>query len=107
MAEYEVGGAPVSGTKYLVTDHLGSTRMLLDEVGGVVERFDFVPFGGELVRSGNGYGVVGDPVKQKFTGKERDAETGLDWFESRYFSSAQGRFTIDFELRVEFCYDRA
>lgn len=28
-----------------------------------------------------------------FTGKERDAETGLDYFESRYFSAAQGRFT--------------
>jgi RHS repeat-associated protein len=29
----------------------------------------------------------------EFTGKERDAETGLDYFEKRYFSSAQGRFT--------------
>lgn len=29
----------------------------------------------------------------KFTGKERDAETGLDYFEARYFSGAQGRFT--------------
>jgi RHS repeat-associated protein len=29
----------------------------------------------------------------KFTGKERDAETGLDYFGERYFSSAQGRFT--------------
>jgi RHS repeat-associated protein len=29
----------------------------------------------------------------KFTGKERDAETGLDYFETRYFSPAQGRFT--------------
>jgi RHS repeat-associated protein len=29
---------------------------------------------------------------QKFTSKERDAETGLDYFEARYFSSAQGRF---------------
>jgi RHS repeat-associated protein len=29
----------------------------------------------------------------QFTGKERDAETGLDYFESRYFSDAQGRFT--------------
>ena len=28
-----------------------------------------------------------------FTGKERDAETGLDYFNTRYFSSAQGRFT--------------
>jgi RHS repeat-associated protein len=29
----------------------------------------------------------------KFTGKERDAETGLDYFGARYFSGAQGRFT--------------
>lgn len=28
-----------------------------------------------------------------FTGKERDAETGLDYFGARYLSSAQGRFT--------------
>jgi RHS repeat-associated protein len=27
------------------------------------------------------------------TGKERDAETGLDYFLARYFSAAQGRFT--------------
>ena len=29
----------------------------------------------------------------QFTGKERDTETGLDYFMARYFSSAQGRFT--------------
>ena len=29
----------------------------------------------------------------EFTSKERDAETGLDYFGARYFSSAQGRFT--------------
>ena len=29
----------------------------------------------------------------KFTGKERDSETGLDYFGARYLSSAQGRFT--------------
>lgn len=29
----------------------------------------------------------------KFTGKERDAETGLDYFLARYLSSPQGRFT--------------
>jgi RHS repeat-associated protein len=32
------------------------------------------------------------PSLQKFTGKERDAETGLDYFGARYLSSAQGRF---------------
>src|ERR1700682_2223361 len=29
----------------------------------------------------------------QFTSKERDAETGLDFFGARYMSSAQGRFT--------------
>jgi RHS repeat-associated protein len=32
-------------------------------------------------------------MTQRFTGKERDAETGLDYFGARYFSGAQGRFT--------------
>ena len=31
--------------------------------------------------------------RSRSTGKERDAETGLDFFEARYLSSAQGRFT--------------
>jgi RHS repeat-associated protein len=30
---------------------------------------------------------------QKFTSKERDIETALDYFLARYYSSAQGRFT--------------
>ena len=32
-------------------------------------------------------------MTSQFTGKERDAETGLDYFGARYMSSAQGRFT--------------
>ncbi len=32
-------------------------------------------------------------VRSRCTGKERDSETGLDYFGARYFSSAQGRFT--------------
>ncbi|MBI5282180.1 MAG: RHS repeat-associated core domain-containing protein [Candidatus Solibacter usitatus] len=35
----------------------------------------------------------GDGQRVKFTGKERDAETGLDNFLARYYSAAQGRFT--------------
>jgi RHS repeat-associated protein len=39
-----------------------------------------------------GYGVA-DGLRQKFTQKERDNETGLDYFLARYYSSTQGRFT--------------
>jgi RHS repeat-associated protein len=36
----------------------------------------------------------------EFTSKERDAETGLDYFGARYFSSAQGRFTSPDSINV-------
>lgn len=33
------------------------------------------------------------PAAVDFTGRERDAETGLDFFQARYYAGAQGRFT--------------
>ena len=44
-----------------------------------------------------GFTAAGNPpvdkARQKFTGYEQDAETGLNFAEARYDSSAQGRFT--------------
>jgi RHS repeat-associated protein len=87
--------APVCGTCYLSTDHLGSTRLVTGENGSVMARHDYLPFGEEIP---SGYANRGadwaadDSVKQKFTGQERDSETQLDFFQARYFSAAQGRF---------------
>ena len=44
-------------------------------------------------------GPTEDTVNNKFTGKERDAETCLDYFGAGYFSSAQGRFTSPDEFK--------
>ncbi|MBI5085835.1 MAG: RHS repeat-associated core domain-containing protein [Acidobacteria bacterium] len=42
-----------------------------------------------------------DAPSEQFTGKERDGETGLDWFSpGRYFSGAQGRFTSTDPLNI-------
>jgi RHS repeat-associated protein len=85
--------------KWLVADHLGSTRMEVDRSGSLAEvaRIDNLPFGEELsagvgIRSASiGYG--GDSVRQKFVGYEQDDETGLDFAGARYYSNIQGRFT--------------
>jgi RHS repeat-associated protein len=47
---------------------------------------DYSPFGGE--------GVITNtcPQNYKFTGKERDGESGLDYFLARHYSSTIGRF---------------
>jgi RHS repeat-associated protein len=94
-AEYGNGTPPAEPctTCYLTADHLGSTRMVTDGAGNLVSLHDYLPFGEEnTLHTGAGYGAV-DGVTQKFTGKERDQETGLDYFGARYLSSAQGRFT--------------
>jgi RHS repeat-associated protein len=97
-AEYStVGGSTPCYTCYLIADHLGSTRLVTDENGTVVARHDFLSFGEEIGAGGLGearkWGAGNDSVRQTFTAKERDAETGLDFFESRYLSGTLGRFT--------------
>ena len=99
-AEYDLvpfGPAPCS-TCYISWDHLGSTRMITGSSAssGAVSCHDYMPFAVEIPSGYDGrtssWGGT-DDVNQKFTGKERDAESGLDYFGARYFGSALGRFT--------------
>jgi RHS repeat-associated protein len=100
LAEVQIWGqqSVAADIEWLVTDHLGTPRMIADATGNLsaIKRHDYLPFGEEVpgnFRTGiTGYGI-GDTVRQKFTQKERDAETGLDYFGARYYASLQGRFT--------------
>jgi RHS repeat-associated protein len=98
----EYGPVTDYGTKYLIADALGSTRLVVDSSGNTTKCLDYTPFGEEIPQAIGGrgacYGNIGypgpaDTLTEKFTGKERNAETGLDYFGARYLSSAQGRFT--------------
>ncbi|HWR35439.1 MAG TPA: RHS repeat-associated core domain-containing protein, partial [Clostridia bacterium] len=72
---------------YYLPDHLGTTRMLTDAAGVVCYDADFFPYG--MTRQ-----IYVDTCDQnyKFTGKERDTETGLDYFGARYYASNMGRW---------------
>lgn len=101
IAEYKADPVPPppagGGTSYLTTDHLGSTRVATAQNGSVKARYDYLPFG-EALGAGIGGRTVGVGydaqigLRQKFTQKERDAESGLDYFLARYYSSPLGRF---------------
>ncbi|MGA8407105.1 MAG: RHS repeat-associated core domain-containing protein, partial [Candidatus Acidiferrales bacterium] len=65
---------------------LGSSRSLTTSTGSLRYDADFYPFGGEHQFTNS------CPQNYKFTGKERDAETGNDDYDARYYSSAYGRF---------------
>jgi RHS repeat-associated protein len=95
-------GPAATGTSYLTPDALGSTRLVTDSSGAQLKCYDYTPFGTEIPSGVDNrpscYGSVvypssPDVVTEKFTSKERDAESGLDFFGARYMSSAQGRFT--------------
>ncbi len=73
-------------TYFAHTDHLGSTRLLTRLDQSVRESDDYYPYG-ELVPSSGGTGDI-----FKFTGKERDQESGNDDFGARYYASSMGRF---------------
>ncbi|HEY7531590.1 MAG TPA: RHS repeat-associated core domain-containing protein, partial [Nitrospiraceae bacterium] len=99
IAEYsDPMPAREGGTKYLMADHLGSTRVVTGSDASVKARHDYLPFGEEIPWNLGGRGGVtgynaSDSTRQRFTQKERDSESGLDYFLARYYSSAQGRFT--------------
>ena len=78
-----------NGTHFHITDWLGSRRVQADYLGRVEESYQNLPFG-EFAPNNNTTSL--GATEQHFTGKERDAESGNDYFEARYLGSSMGRF---------------
>jgi len=106
-AEYTNQIASSTGTSWMFTDLLGSVRAVAGEksqsgTAPLTECYDYIPFGRMLSASDNGRNTgcypshpdfsLSSAESPKFTGKVRDIETGLDFFDARYFSPAQARF---------------
>jgi RHS repeat-associated protein len=73
---------------YYFSDHLGTHVIITDGFGNVNYESDFSPYGEEM----NQTDINSFSQHYKFTGKERDTESGLDMFGARYYSSSLGRF---------------
>jgi RHS repeat-associated protein len=74
------------GVYYYFSDHLGSASVVTDDQGDVIDESDYYPYGGENILA------TGSGQAYKFTGKERDDESGNDYFGARYYSSNMGRW---------------
>jgi RHS repeat-associated protein len=88
---YFAGGVRVakrtaSGNQYLHADHLGSTRLVTNAAGAEVKRYEYAPWGPVIGESGT------QPETHRFTGQEADDETGLMYYQARYYDPALGRF---------------
>jgi RHS repeat-associated protein len=85
LAAAKVGDAQ-EYVEYYHLDALGSVRVVTNEAGQVVSRHDYLPFGEE-------WNPQAFRDARLFTGKERDPETGMDYFGARYYRAEIGRFT--------------
>ncbi len=78
MATFKAAGSASANVHYYYSDHLGSTSVITDNSGAIQQESDYYPYGGEIPVTG------GYTNTYKFTGKERDSESGLDNFGARY-----------------------
>ena len=65
-------------------DHLGSATWITDSVGNPAQFLQYLPYG-EIWRNQQ---RMGYDERYKYTGKERDNETGYDYFGARHYTSA-------------------
>jgi len=78
---------PLQAVVYYHTDHLGSSSVLTDHNGSIVQRLSYTPFGD--IRLNND--ITWDSP-YKFTGTELDLETGFYHMGARYYWPKLGRF---------------
>lgn len=93
MVESRVQGSDESAvqlTRFQFDNHLGSSSIELDEQGRIISYEEYFPYGStayQAVRS-----RTETPKRYRFTGKERDEESGLYYHGARYFASWLGRW---------------
>jgi len=81
-----------AGTFYFMQDQLGSTHALTDSSGNVVEQEQYDSFGDGAGSSLTRYG---------YTGRERDADTGLYYYRARWYDPQAGRFISEDPIGFE------
>jgi RHS repeat-associated protein len=80
---------------FYVPDHLGSSSIMTNAAGQVVEESVYYPYGMNRARSG------GFEAEYRFTGKELDDENDLHYFGARYYDAMVGRFVSVDPLMVD------
>lgn len=71
---------------YYHQDHLGSSRVVTDSAGNKVEEAYYLPFGATMTDTG------AVSVSHKYTSQEYDPESGLYYYNARYYNPVLARF---------------
>jgi RHS repeat-associated protein len=80
------------GLHFHLADPLGTRRIQTNIDGAVEETCQSLPFGDNLSCATTALATADDATEHHFTGKERDSESGNDYFGARYYASSMGRW---------------
>ncbi len=86
----DIDQAPRQLVRYQFGNHLGSAVLEIDNQAQVISYEEYYPYGStsyKAVRS-----QIDTPKRYRFTGKERDEETGLYYHGARYYTPWLGRW---------------
>jgi RHS repeat-associated protein len=75
---------------YYHSDHLGSAQLISNADGEEYERMEYTPYGELWIEKASTASNIDIPYR--FTGKERDGETGLCYYGARYLDSKASRW---------------
>jgi RHS repeat-associated protein len=89
IATRVVGGIK-AGVYYTHGDHLGSLNVLTNANGDELQRLTYLPYGETHTNQGNAEYL--DFHQRRYTGQEQDPETGLYFYNARYYNPTLGRF---------------
>ena len=78
--------------RYQLANHLGSSALELDEAAAIISYEEYYPFGGTSYQGGRS-AVEVSRKRYRYTGKERDEETGFYYYGARYYAPWLGRWT--------------
>jgi len=74
-------------TYFYAHNHLGGPSVITDHTGAVAARYRYYPFCEEWITEGT------KSDRHRFTGAERDGESGLTYHGARHYSASSGRWT--------------
>jgi len=88
----DLSGQTTGKLYFHLSDWLGTRRQQTDYAGNPVLNFTGLPYGDGLSTIPVSTASAADATEHHFTGKERDSESGNDYFGARYYASSMGRF---------------
>src|SRR5262249_17421858 len=87
--DQQTAGGNATGTaktRYIHPDHLGSTNVVTDENGNLVQTLDYYPYGSTRVSVG-----TSTNEKRRFIGQFTD-DSALGYLQARYYEASRGQF---------------